>query len=411
MAVIPSTDVNLATEVRDVLSAAGGSVSNDVTSFFKSGAKINEWARYKPEKYAKDFDLTDNDRYLNNHGFDTSTFGGNANTLSAILTLAKGGNTWKYVLPEGGKNSPYRLGDFRGYDTAAKPPFDYSRMGSGYPTLTGYETSGNTFSIEFRIDRVTSSSSLQLKDFSAFESILNNSGSYFIVAERNGTWIKSTGVSTGTSATSMYFPITFTTPGKWNCMFCIGQPDSMAGTSNIYDRTDCSIMPKGYFTFEYKKIAVYVNGIQVSPADFSGAHIAASTYNLNLGTSFMTIGVYLTQSTTVNISMQLQYGFTLYLMDDYGIVGESIEIMDSDSNDYISYNSSQGADNGDKYRYKEFYIQNFPQVTFLPDYYDWDTLNSATIVRLAPKFNRLGGSDAGYLGDFGKDAYYDIPIK
>lgn len=411
MAVIPSTNVNLATNIRDVLKAAGGIVSNDVTTFFKSAANINKWARYKPESFAKNFDLTDNDRYNNDHGFDTSSFGGNAMALSALLSLAKTGGTWKYILPTGGEKSPFRLGDFRGYNTEAKPPFDYSRVGSGYPTLVGYETTGTSFDIEFRIDRITDSSSLQLKDFGSFESVLNNSGSYFIAAEKNGTWIKSTNVSTGTSATSMYFPITFTSPGKWNCMFCIGQPDSMAGTSNIYDRTDCSIMPNGYFTFEYKKKAIYVNGIQVSPSDFSGANIGADSYNLNLGTSFMTIGVYLTEDTTTNISMQLQYGFTLHLMDDYGIVGEPMDIMDEDSNDYISYNSSQGTNNGTMYKYKEFNLQNFPQVTFLPDYYDWETLNLATKVRLVPKFNRLGGSDAGYLGDFGKDAYYDIQIR
>lgn len=47
MAVIPSTNVNLATNICDVLNAAGGSVGSDgnVASFFTSEAKINKWAK------------------------------------------------------------------------------------------------------------------------------------------------------------------------------------------------------------------------------------------------------------------------------------------------------------------------------------------------------------------------------
>ena len=73
MAVIPNSNVNLATNIRDVLNAAGGSVSNDTLSFFATSAKINKWAFYKPESFKKDFNLTETDRYNNNHGFDATT--------------------------------------------------------------------------------------------------------------------------------------------------------------------------------------------------------------------------------------------------------------------------------------------------------------------------------------------------
>ena len=44
MATIPSSNINLATNVRNVLNAAGGSVGDDITTFFKSDANINPFA-------------------------------------------------------------------------------------------------------------------------------------------------------------------------------------------------------------------------------------------------------------------------------------------------------------------------------------------------------------------------------
>ena len=40
MAIVPNTDVNLAGNIRDVLNAAGGSVTNDVITFFQTRANI-----------------------------------------------------------------------------------------------------------------------------------------------------------------------------------------------------------------------------------------------------------------------------------------------------------------------------------------------------------------------------------
>ena len=60
MAVVPNSKVNLATNIRDVLNGAGGSVTNDVLTFFTESAKINKWAKYKPvplkANFAQDFD-------------------------------------------------------------------------------------------------------------------------------------------------------------------------------------------------------------------------------------------------------------------------------------------------------------------------------------------------------------------
>lgn len=150
MAVIPNTSVNLATHVRDVLNADGGSVSNDVTTFFTAGAKINKWAKYKPVSYRKDFNLTDEER--------KSVYWGISNIpefrrLGYLFNFVNGNTSspnipecglqpeyFSYSLPSGGSASPYRLEDFCRYDTDAKPPI-------GEPAFTEFELSTNDTSI------------------------------------------------------------------------------------------------------------------------------------------------------------------------------------------------------------------------------------------------------------------------
>ena len=138
MAVIPSTNVNLATNIRDVLNAAGGSVGNDVVSFFTSEAKINKWSFYKPVRYAKNTRLTLDEIKTTYCGMSPSAntallyaccnYSGTQvdNNPSAVVS---GQKEWTYALPTGGSSQPYRLSDFtntdgvgNGYKTDAAPP-------------------------------------------------------------------------------------------------------------------------------------------------------------------------------------------------------------------------------------------------------------------------------------------------
>ena len=117
MAIVPNTDVNLAGNIRDVLNAAGGSVTNEVITFFQTRANINKWAKYKPVRHTKKFDLTDGEfqdaRYgLNIPQAGNSNFGGN--------------RIWTYELPAGGEYQPFRLSDFKSYYTDAVPPVTVS---------------------------------------------------------------------------------------------------------------------------------------------------------------------------------------------------------------------------------------------------------------------------------------------
>lgn len=116
--------IDLATKVRDVLNTAGGSVGNDVSSFFKSAAKLNMWSKYKPvvsTTLFHSFALWKSSGYRGDSGDCGLSI--TVYTPSSFMTAAKNGTTgWSYTLPTGGKDKPMRLGDFRGYCTDAYNP-------------------------------------------------------------------------------------------------------------------------------------------------------------------------------------------------------------------------------------------------------------------------------------------------
>lgn len=131
MAVIPNSNVNLSNNIRDVLNAAGGSVTNNTLTFFSTAANINPFSKHKPVILATNF-CQDYDSSAANYDADWWTgTSGNCGLVPKQVTSFKNipdamdgdMNGWTYQLPTGGVNAPYRLGDFRGYDTDAVPMF------------------------------------------------------------------------------------------------------------------------------------------------------------------------------------------------------------------------------------------------------------------------------------------------
>lgn len=145
--ILPTTNLK-AEDIRDTLNSNGGSVSNGLLTFFTTNAKINKWARYKPESYKKNFDLTDDDRFTNHYGLSMTGYAslwGNPQLVSVtdgkidiskdttgfLYKLCKGTlGQFDYILPQGGENSPYRLGDFRGYNPTAVNPLPQVTSGT-----------------------------------------------------------------------------------------------------------------------------------------------------------------------------------------------------------------------------------------------------------------------------------------
>lgn len=164
MAIIPSTDINLATHIRDVLNTAGGSVTNNTVTFFQERAKINKWSKYKPViKSGVNVNKTDPNWYKANDGLCGLSVGLSSagdSSLTNLVNAYKSG-TWIYKPPTGGEASPYRLGDFAGYDTDAVP-FISSKLAKGKEfTVNLMETKALTLSVYYN----SSSTSLQITDF------------------------------------------------------------------------------------------------------------------------------------------------------------------------------------------------------------------------------------------------------
>ena len=118
--IIPNSDV-LLTDIRDTLNANNSSCTNDVLSFFDSRAVINQWSFRKPYAGGGDtFKLSDSQIRSSdiNCGFSVKQ----VNAYNLIPGAMDGGmNGWTYNRPTGGQYSPYRVGDYVGYNPSAPP--------------------------------------------------------------------------------------------------------------------------------------------------------------------------------------------------------------------------------------------------------------------------------------------------
>lgn len=72
---------------------------------------LNKWSKFKPVSYNTTSPITDSILKTLNYGLQA--------TKIDRTTLAT--SEWTYLRPTGGQYSPYRLGDFRGYNHQAKP--------------------------------------------------------------------------------------------------------------------------------------------------------------------------------------------------------------------------------------------------------------------------------------------------
>lgn len=130
-------------DVKNIL----GEPSNDLGTLCKS-AKINMWAKYKPTCYPSPFP---DDWYKDrdgNYGISVPTY----NTLESLYNAyfidgdENHDNGYTYERPSGGSATPYRLGDFRGYNSRATSPIN-----SFLVTARATTNSGVSGSCEFRV--------------------------------------------------------------------------------------------------------------------------------------------------------------------------------------------------------------------------------------------------------------------
>lgn len=131
MAVIPSTSIDLSTEIGQVLNDAGGSVTvNEPLTYFTSSANINMYSRHKPIRrsdlfYESADTITknqwwagvDGDYGIVTNGAKLSDMGSGSYWYGLFQGIA-----WGLKLPRGYETyfEPYRLGDFAGYTTSTE---------------------------------------------------------------------------------------------------------------------------------------------------------------------------------------------------------------------------------------------------------------------------------------------------
>ena len=111
-----------------------GLSSNDLGTLIKN-ANINVWAKYKPTVYPSPFP---DDWYKakdRNYGINITVNNrvSSWNALVSEYSKANNGYTNIYNRPTGGADTPYRLGDFRGYNHNAKPEI------GDYLAVTNYQ--------------------------------------------------------------------------------------------------------------------------------------------------------------------------------------------------------------------------------------------------------------------------------
>lgn len=381
MAVIPNTNVNLATNVRDVLLDAGGSVGNDTLSFFKPAAKINKWAKFKPEDFKSDYALSEHERKQNNFSFDVESIKGVTPTL-----FDNAANSWVYRLPKGGVDSPYRLGDFRGYNTEAQPPFDYH-----YIMKTG-ETINGTADEVWRVI-TNAGAEIKMSELAVFDNV-NATHYMFIARKQNGSsydYIKSYDVSASGDPSTIDCSISFPSAGTWECLFCMGQNIS----TPIGSRTDLIIMPEGHFTYTLTKKTAFVKITYDSPS-LSDVYYDSASYSLNIG-SIITLTLKASDQTVSVPPTELQFGMIMELYDGGGSLMDYRSVYSTGGNDNAIYTGTEAV---------TWTVVDFPSSLYLRDYFDESQIASASKVRLRIDVQRVSGNGSISMDNVYHD--YDI---
>lgn len=205
MAMISKTNVNVS-DIGNTLNNAGGSVTvNEPLTYFTTSAKINMWSKYKPVPFTADFpDFSSNWWKGNdgNCGINITKY----NSMEEIYNATVGStNGWSYDLPTGGESEPFRLGDFRGYDTEAVPPI----KGFKFPERAGLN---NDASATFEYNTTTEDSPrLVMSDFGSLENCYLGVVIWDTTLNKKIAWnTTSTTIKAGANKVTVKMSVTYT---------------------------------------------------------------------------------------------------------------------------------------------------------------------------------------------------------
>ena len=266
----------------NAVASALGEASNDVGTLCKSN-KINKWSKWKPIQNNKVTGLTLTDLQNANFGFTIP----NADADEGVA-LAQ---AWTYNKPTGGAASPYRLGDFRGYEHNSIRPFnlllpDYVNQNQSgvvakliLPTITADNVDGSFF----------------------FGNM------YFGVLIKKGTQVEyktaATKISAGGTTVDFSESTAIDTTGTFD-VYCFYTATAIATMTNTISQILYSL--NGDDGVAHKTVTVYVEHAPVYGFGLSGLATADRTALLFLGTPTVGGGV-ITQSARITRELTREY--------------------------------------------------------------------------------------------------------
>ena len=168
-----------------------GEGSGDLATLCTS-QKINVWAKYKPTVYPSPFPADWYKAKDGNYGLNITVDNRVSSWSALVAEYSKPNNGYSniYIRPSGGATSPYRLGDFRGYNHKAKPEI------SDYLAATNYmEDSQISLSVAYNVVTVDGDQ-VSYKDVEVYK------GLYFgyVITDMSGKTLKLIATASTTSS-------------------------------------------------------------------------------------------------------------------------------------------------------------------------------------------------------------------
>lgn len=326
MAIIPNSDIQIATEIGQVLNSAGGSVNtNSPLTYFTPDARIKMFSKRKPVirkvNFCQDFDSTRPD-YLFEWWKGTA---GNCGltpknvTISDLVNVIDGDkNGWEYQLPNGTEAAPFRLGDFAGYDSEAQPPIKTFSIPSYIPK--NISSGVLTASITNDQPNLDGGSTLTFADIEQ----TRNCYIGLYIKKKNSTeyYFGTSDTTVEQGANSVSVPITSATLGEWEAYIVLatnkyqsgspisGQlftiPNTIQKSFEVIEKwvkINAFAQPIGNNTYSFQMTVTDYNDTHVNDCSIQVIGLSPQTYRtIEIGTLNVTKGQPYTYRMNVTVS-------------------------------------------------------------------------------------------------------------
>ena len=217
---------------QQAIKTALGTSESGVIALCQS-TKINKWSGTKPfRSSATSFTYAELVAALKaaNYGLNIQ---GDSTAAAALNRAAGSSEIWPYLRPQGTSGSPYRQGDFRGYNHSAPVPY------SAAVTANNGTTGLSNASFEFDVDQASGAEVLAAQ----------------MTAVKNGKWVLlwrisggSTSVVNGANVSSASYPFSLTVEA-------LGAQGTYEACAAILYNNTYYVVPNTYKTFQIAFVA------------------------------------------------------------------------------------------------------------------------------------------------------------